>query len=90
MARHHSRRAPRKNTGFSWGRFPLRGCTDYRLFRRDYTGALHVESRTFNMSEPPAHIARALRLAKRQLRDRVDTIDLQAMEVLHDSKSHRS
>lgn len=81
MARHHSRRAPRKNTDFSWGRFPLRGCTDYRLFRRDHTGSLYVESRTFNMSEPVVHIARVLRKAKRELRDRVDTIDLLVMGV---------
>lgn len=78
-----TRRAPRRNWGLSWGRFQTEdgSAVTYRLWRRDYTGALHVESRRFFTGTEPAHIARVLRSLKRQLRDRVDAIDLQAMGV---------
>lgn len=76
-----TRRAPRRNWGLSWGRFQTDdgSAVTYRLWRRDHAGALHMEARTFFTHAGPAHIARVLRQAKRQLRDRVDTIDLAAM-----------
>lgn len=82
MNRHFTRRAPKRNEGLSWGRFPTDdGSTvTYRLFRRDHTGRLHFEARTFFTTADPTYIAKVLRHAKRQLRDRVDEIDLAAME----------
>ena len=82
IARHLTRRAPKKTGGFSFGRFPSECGTyvTFRLFRRDHRGALHMEARTFFTSADPTYIAKVLRHAKRQLRDRVDEIDLAAME----------
>ena len=81
--RHHTRRAPRKNDGFSWGRLPLgtRDATavEWRLFRRDHTGKLHFEARLYPIDTPRAHIAPFLLRARRLLRERVDEIDLAAM-----------
>lgn len=81
--RHFTRRMPKKNGGFSWGRFPMGdgGPVCYRLFRRDYRGALHIASLTFGRSLDRRHIAYDLRRARHALRDRVDEIDLRAMGV---------
>lgn len=78
-----TRRAPKRNWGQSWGRYPIVDQQEviYRIFRRDHTGRLHFEERTFFVDTDPKQIASALRQAKRQLRDRVDEIDLEAMEV---------
>ena len=77
-----TRRAPKRNEGQSWGRFLIfeRQEVIYRIFRRDHTGRLHCEEHRFFVETDPKQIARALRQAKRQLRDRVDEIDLEAME----------
>lgn len=77
-----TRRAPKRNEGQSWGRFKDANGLEviYRIFRRDHTGRLHFEERTFFVESNPTDIASALRHAKRQLRDRVDEIDLEAME----------
>lgn len=82
MARNRfTRRAPKRNEGQSWGRIPVGpGEVLYRIFRRDHAGRLHFEEHRFHIDAEPAHIARVLRQAKRQLRDRVDEIDLEAME----------
>jgi hypothetical protein len=80
--RHLNRRAPKRNEGLSWGRFPTDdgSAVTYRLFRRDHTGRLHFEARTFLSSDSPHYIASHLRRMKRALRNRVDGIDLAAME----------
>lgn len=43
-----TRRAPKKQHGFSWGRFPMgeTGIVCYRLFRRDHRGVVHITSWT--------------------------------------------
>lgn len=78
-----SRRPPRKLGGFSWGRFPASD-TDivaYRLFRRDNTGATHVENLHFHLRDQRRQVALALRAACHRLRDRVDEIDLVTLGV---------
>lgn len=84
MNRQSTRRAPKRNGGFSWGRFPA-GDTNivtYRLFRRDETGRLHIHILTFYLGrDRRSDVALALRSACHSLRDRVDTIDLAAMGV---------
>ena len=77
-----TRRAPKRNQGQSWGRFPTDdgSAVVYRIFRRELSGKLHMEARTFFTDTDPKYIANILRLVKRQLRDRVDEIDLEAME----------
>lgn len=77
------RRSPTKNTGFSWGRFPMgpSGIVVYRLFRRDLTGAVHIEPLHFYPHDQRPAVALALREACHRLRDRVDELDLAAMGV---------
>lgn len=81
--RHHERRPPTKNTGFSWGRFPMgdTGIVAYRLFRRDESGALHMLSTDFRQGIDRQEIARRLRVMRRELRDQVDEVDLAVMGV---------
>ncbi len=84
MSRHPvTRRSPTKNTGFSWGRFPMgaSGIVVYRLFRRDHRGAVHFVGLNFYRHDQRSAIAMALRAACHRLRDRVDEIDLAAMGV---------
>lgn len=78
-----TRRAPTKNTGFSWGRFPMgdTGIVCYRLFRRDLTGAVHIEPLHFYPRDQRPAVALALREACHRLRDRVDELDLAALGV---------
>lgn len=82
--KHFARRAPRKNWGFSWGRFPSPvtgpfGTVEWRLFRRDHTGKLHFAYRAFPVNTPRDHVAGVLLTARRQLREIVDDIDLAAL-----------
>ncbi|OBR79100.1 hypothetical protein A7D35_01260 [Xanthomonas arboricola] len=81
MNKHLTRRAPKRKRGLCWGRTPddNRTVVTWQLFRRDHRGALHMSSLPFTYAEPRAHIAQRLRNARRQLRDRVDEIDLAAM-----------
>ena len=78
-----TRRAPKKQHGFSWGRFPMgeTGIVCYRLFRRDHRGVVHMLAVDFRAGMARAELARRLRIARRALRDQVDEIDLQAMGV---------
>lgn len=80
MSRPVTRRAPKRNGGFSWGRFPMgdTGIVCYRLFRRDLTGAIHIENLHFYPQDQRRDVALALRDARHRLRDRVDAIDLAA------------
>lgn len=77
-ARQFTRRPPTRNGGTSWGRFPSEcgGYVTYRLFRRDYTGRLRLEERRYYRDMARRDVARALRIAKRLLRERVDEFDL--------------
>lgn len=83
MSRPVVRRAPKRNGGFSWGRYPMghSGVITYRLFRRDLAGALHFEGLNFLTKDSRRDVAIALRAACHRLRDRVDAIDLTALGV---------
>lgn len=81
MSRLFDRRTPKANGGFSWGRFPAEETIQYRLFRRDHTGALHLSVITFAKNIPTEQIAADVRRARHQLRNKVDEIDLAAMGV---------
>jgi hypothetical protein len=83
MSRPLTRKSPTKSEGFSWGRFPMgdTGVVSYRLFRRDHRGSLHMRRLDFNRTHTRADIARALKRARKALRDKVDEIDLEAMGV---------
>ena len=77
-----TRRAPKRNWGLSWGRIPTPSgeSVEYRLWRRDHTGMVHLNRQVFLTETNPSDIARALRQAKRKLRDDVDEIGLTALE----------
>jgi len=81
MTRHIARRAPKRNGGFSWGRFATvdGDFITWRLFRRDHKGALHMAALTFPSTDGRSLIAGRLRAARHRLRDRVGEIDLAAM-----------
>jgi hypothetical protein len=83
MTKHQTMRQPSKRNGFSWFRTPVgeSGQIQYRLFRRDCHNALHISALNVHASQPPRIVAQALRIAKRQLRDKVDEIDLQHLEI---------
>lgn len=83
MIRNLTRRAPKRNGGFSWGRYPMgdTGVVAYRLFRRDLAGALHYEGLDFYPKDSRRDVAIALRAACHRLRDRVDELDLASLGV---------
>lgn len=83
MSRRLTRRAPTRNGGFRWGRYPKgdTGVVAYRLFRRDLAGGLRVEGLDFYPKVRRQEIALEVRAACHRLRDQVDEIDLAAMEV---------
>jgi len=78
-----ARRAPKKQGGFSWGRFPmgLSGIVVYRLFHRDDKGAVHFVGLNFYRRATRRDMAIALRAARNGLRDQVKQIDLQKTEL---------
>jgi len=81
MSRSMARRSPKKQGGFSWGRFPmgLSGIVVYRIFLRDHTGAVHFVGLNFYRRDTRRDMAIALRAACHRLRDQVNEIDLAAM-----------
>lgn len=56
------------------------GLLTYRLFRRDHTGRLHPKGLQYMPCATRKMIADDLRRAWKMLRDRVDEIDLAALE----------
>ena len=83
MTRHLTRRNLRKTGGFSWLRLPPgdSGVVTYRLFRRDHRGVCHMHALQFPAIESRETIAKDVRRACHQLRNKVDEIDLAAMGV---------
>lgn len=80
IARHLTRRAPKKTGGFSFGRFPSECGTyvTFRMFRRDHTGRLHVEIRQFSREQPVDEVAAHLWHARIRQREFVDSLQLEA------------
>ncbi len=84
---HHryDRRLPKRTEGFAWGRSidkVLGGhVLTYRLFRRDLAGKLHIETRTFKLTDHRRFIAMELLKARRVLRERVDAIGYALIEA---------
>lgn len=79
--RHFTDRRP-KGRNRAWSRVITHngGLLTYRLFRRDHTGRLHQTTLQYMPVARRDMIAGDLRIAWAQLRDRVDEIDLAAME----------
>jgi len=82
-------RAPKKMSGFCWGRtHSLDNGICYRLFRRDQRGALHYFIRSYSFDELAndprirTRIAHEIHQARRALREQVDTVDLALMGVV--------
>lgn len=79
----HKQPAKGRARPFAWGRkLEQHGSVVcYALFRRDHAGRLHSLSLQYLVGVAPrSMIARDLMAARKRLRDRVDEIDLQAME----------
>ncbi|MDH1274574.1 hypothetical protein [Stenotrophomonas sp. GD03937] len=86
MSHHrYDRRLPKRTEGFAWGRSidkVLGGhVLTYRLFRRDLAGKLHIETRTFKLTDHRRFIAMELLKARRVLRARVDAISYALIEA---------
>ncbi|HDS1100508.1 MULTISPECIES: hypothetical protein [Stenotrophomonas] len=86
MSHHrYDRRLPKRTEGFAWGRSidkVLGGhVLTYRLFRRDLAGKLHIETRTFKLTDHRRFIAMELLKARRVLRARVDAIGYALIEA---------
>jgi hypothetical protein len=77
-----ARRMPHNRNAFCWARIPQQdGCTLYRLYRRDQRGAVHAVLCNFSRDADRAEIAGELNVARHQLRNTVDEIDLALMGV---------
>lgn len=77
-----TRKLPAHRGAFSYARIPMQdGAVAYRLFRRDMRRALHAELKTFHPDCSRSFIARELNIARHQLRNTVDEIDLEIMGV---------
>ena len=81
MSRRLTRKLPAHRGVFSYSRIPLDGGgVAYRLFRRDMRGAVHAVLRNFATIDRRA-MAEELNIARHQLRNTVDDIDLEIMGV---------
>lgn len=82
MIRPRPNKQPAKKRGFTWGRITHKdGPVVYHLFRRDQRGAIHALRCEFDPREPRGYVIRELRRTYRDLRDKVDEIDLAMMET---------
>lgn len=78
-----TRRMPHNRNGFCWARIPQQdGCTLYRLYRRDMRRAIHAVLRNFRADCSRKFIATELNIARHQLRNSVDDVDLALMGVV--------
>ena len=83
-----TRKLPAHHGCFSYARIPGHETTGapagvtYRLFRRDQRGALHAETRNFHPGCSRHLVAVELNVARHQLRNTVDEIDLALMGVV--------
>lgn len=76
------RRMPHNRNGFCWARIPQdSGAILYRLYRRDMRGAVHAVLRNFATVDRRA-MAEELNIARHQLRNSVDDVDLALMGVV--------
>ncbi len=81
-ARHATRRMPSNRNGFCWARIPQdSGGALYRLYRRDMRRAVHAVLRHFPADCDRKTIAVEVNIARHQLRNTVDDIDLALMGV---------
>lgn len=77
-----TRKLPAHKGCFSFARIPMDGSgVTYRLFRRDLRRVLHAEMKNFHPDCTRGYIARELNIARHQLRNTVDEIDLEIMGV---------
>jgi hypothetical protein len=70
---------PRKDSRFSFAIIQTERGTLYRLCRRDFRNKLHFSMRTFPYGTDPKAIATWLIVARKELLERVDTVELAMM-----------
>lgn len=69
-------RLPAGGKGPAWCRLVDETTVTYRLYRRDYRNALHCSIVTCSKTTPSEEIAATLKKKRRELRDKVDELDL--------------
>lgn len=72
---------PNKHTRFAYARIPNDDGIIYRLSRRDLNGRLHFAQITYSEGMDKMKFACALWALRKELRDRVDQIDLMVLGV---------
>lgn len=78
-----ARRMPHNRNHFCWARIPQdSGGVLYRLYRRDQRGAVHAVLCNFPGGTRRAEMAGELNIARHQLRNTVDDVDLALMGVV--------
>lgn len=78
-----ARRMPHNRNAFCWARIPQQdGCTLYRLYRRDQRGVVHAVLCNFPGDADRSEMAGELNIARHQLRNTVDDVDLALMGVV--------
>lgn len=82
MSHPATRKLPAHKGVFSYSRIPMDGgAVVYRLFRRDLTRRVHAVQCNFHPDCKRADMAQELNIARHQLRNTVDDIDLEIMGV---------
>lgn len=82
MMRPLTRKLPAHRGCFSYSCIPTEGgSVIYRLFRRDMTRRVHAVVCAFDQGSSRSFVAEELNIARHQLRNTVDEIDLQIMGV---------
>jgi hypothetical protein len=83
MMRHMVKRRISNPGRFSWTRLPSETgySVTWRLYRKDVGKGLHISTLTVGAMEPRGSIARRLWEARRDLRDRIDDLDLTTLGV---------
>lgn len=77
-----TRRMPHNRNSFCWARIPQDdGGVLYRLYRRDMRRAVHAALRNFPAGCDRHTIASEINVARHQLRNAVDDVDLALMGV---------
>ena len=78
-----TRRTPHNRNHFCWARIPQdSGSVLYRLYRRDMKRATHAVLRNFQADCSRHFIAQELNIARHQLRNSMDDVDLALMGVV--------
>lgn len=80
---HFAHKRPTKNRRFSYARIPgADNIVTWRLYRKDVSGAAHMDSLLAFAGTPRGQVARGLLTVRKSLLDDVDRIDFELLGVV--------